>query len=307
MERRWAFDDLDEQVGLFFEQELTDIRTEVVQKKKKPRNGFELIPQNTDANDWAETVEHRMWDIEGTGSEFISDYTKMPPLVSVNTEKDDWEVKDFGCAYQYSVKEINQAQWQSKNLERRKAMAARLFNEKKANQIMWYGAPQVGLFGMANFPYTPRWFFSIPFDSSQSGQEILAEANAFVSSPFDITGDVQDTPDMALWPTEQFSYMANNPWSSSNDTTILSHFNSENYYVDESRPVRELNGAGPSGQDIAIAYRQDEDLVQHKLVMEHRQMDPLREGMSFVTPCISRSGGIASDFPFEMVIGEFPA
>lgn len=307
MGRRWNFDDLDPQVGMYFEQELTSVRTEVKRKKKKPKNGFQVIPQDPDEPDWAETVEHRMWDIEGTGSEFISDYSDMPPMVGVNVEKDDWPVKEFGCAYQYSMQEIRKSQATGKGLDRKKAMAAREFNERLANRIMWYGAPQMGLFGLVNFPYIPRWQVSIPFDDTQTGEDILNELSAFVRSPFEITKDEQDAPDTLLMPTTQFGYINDTPWSANaGDTTILQHFESNNWFVDEVRPVRELDGAGPNGEDVMIAYRQDSDLLEHKLVLEHTQHDPQQEGLAFVTPTTAKSGGIVSDFPFEMAIGEFP-
>ncbi|MFB6371616.1 MAG: major capsid family protein [Bradymonadaceae bacterium] len=307
MARRWNFDDLDPQVGMYFEEELTSVRSEVKKKKKKPKNGFKLIPQDPDDPDWSETVEHRMWDIEGTGSEFISDYTDMPPLVGVNMEKDDWPVKEFGCAYQYSKNEIRKASSTGKGLDRKKAMAAREFNERKFNRIQWFGAPQVGLFGLLNYPYIPRWQVSIPFDNSQTGQDILNELNSFVRAPFDVTEDEADTPDTLLMPTTQFAYINDTPWSSNaGDTTILGHFRSNNFFIDDVRPVRECNGAGPNGEDVMLAYRQEEDLVAHKLVMEHNQHDPQQEGLAFITPATAKSGGIVSDFPFEMVIGEFP-
>lgn len=304
---RWRFDDLDPQVGLFFEQELTSVREEVLRKEKKPKNGFDLLPQDDSDPDYAEEVEVRMWDSFGMAM-FIADASHEFPLVDVHTTKEKYPVKEFGCAYKFTFNEIRAAQALNKELETKKALAAREAIERRFNRIMFYGAPVVGLFGLLNFPHIPRRQISIKFDKSATPREVLDEMNAFVNSVFDIVeGDDTRVPDTLGMPPSQFAFIASTPWSeNAGDTTILQHFEQNNYFIDEVRPVRELKSAGPNGNDVMVAFRDDEEVVSHKLVKEFTQEDPYRQSNAMLTNCTAKSGGVISDFPLEMVIGEFP-
>lgn len=289
--------------GAHFERDLEQIRERIYDDKIPPQNGFLLIPQAGDVQPWAERYTHRMAEFVGL-AKVISDYADDQPLVDVAGREDTYKVKTFGCAYQYSRKEMLQAGKGLKLTERR-PKAARRAIEQKFNRIMWYGDPEAGLFGLLNFPYVPRHLVSIPFNTAQDPHDVLAEMNTVIDAPGQLTDTIAE-PDTLCMAPEEYDYVKSTPLGSGSDTTILDHFMRTNPGVSVEN-VRELRDAGPSGQNVMVAYRRAEENLAHKLVEPFTQLEPQRRNMSVVTNCVATSGGVVSDYPLEMVIAEMPA
>ncbi|MFB6373841.1 MAG: major capsid family protein [Bradymonadaceae bacterium] len=308
----WRFDNLDPQVGMFFEKELTSVQEDVYKKDKPPKNGFDELPQYTQDPEWSQEIEIRMWDTAGL-AEFMADYASDLPLVSLQTEKDQYPVRAFGAAYQYSKDEIQKASENNLDLERKKGLAAREVIERRQNRIMWFGAPVVGLFGLLNYPHIPRRQIAVKFNQNNNANTIRKELNSFINSVFDIVeGDEGLAPTKILMPPNPYTHIAGEPWNgdasgAATDTTILTHFMRNNPFVETVEPVRELKGAGPNGEDVMVAMRPDKDRQAHRAVKPFTQEDPERRNLAWRVNTWAKSGGFVSQFPLEMAIGEFPA
>ena len=289
--------------GAHFERDLEQIRERVLEDKLPPQNGFTLIPQNGEADPAFNVYTHRMAEFIGL-AKVISDYADDLPMVDVTGREYTYKIKTFGCAYQYSRKEMMQAS-RGLNISEKKPRAARRAIEQKFNQIMWYGDPSSGLFGLLNFPYIPRYAVTVAFNGTANPEDILAEMNAIINAPGQLTDTVAEPNFVGMAP-EDYDYVKSTPLGSGSDTTILQHFLNTNPNV-QVESVRELRAAGPSGGNVITVYRRTEDSVCHKLAEPFTQLEPQRRNMAVVTNCVASSGGVVSDYPLEMVIAEMPA
>lgn len=297
-------DAIDPNIGAHFERELDDVREQVLDDKIPPQNAMTLIPQAGDVGTWAETYTHRMAELVGV-AEMISDYADDLPIVDAMGREDTYRVKMFGCAYQFSRKEMLRTD-RGIGLDEKRPMAARRAIEQKFNRIQWYGDPTSQIFGFLNYPFIPRHLVDIPFDSTQDPQDILAEMNEIANRPAIDTDTVAD-PDTMLMAPDQYKYVSTTPLGQGSDTTILEHFLRNNPHISDVENTQELSGAGPDGEDLIVVYRRSNENVEHKLVEPFTQLEPQRRNLSVVTNCVAQTGGVVSDYPLEMLIAEMPA
>lgn len=301
-------DSLSTSAGIFFEQDLRAVRKEVLEFKRPPLNAFDLIPQATDVPAWADTYEHRMYELIGV-AKFISDYSKDLPNVDISSHNEIFNAKEFGAAYQYSTSEIEKSNALGMELDRKRALSARVAIEQKFNRIQFYGDTDVQLFGWVNNPYIPRRVISFPFNNTSSSLNILAEMHATINQPY-LQTETSALADTLVVAPEIMTYIEATPWSvnsqGATDKTILQQFMATNSRVKEVKSAHELSAAGPNGEHLMIAYTKDPLVFSHKLIREFTQLAPQPQVMAFITNCHAKSGGIAADRPLEMVIAEVP-
>jgi len=296
-------DAIDPNIGAHFERDLDDLREQVLEHKIPPQNAMTLIPQEGNVGTYAKTYTHRMAELVGV-AQMIADYADDLPIVDAVGEEDTYNVKMFGCAYQFSRKEML-ATDHGIDLDTMRPRSARVAIEQKFNRLQWYGDPTAGIFGFLNFPFIPRHLASIPFDSTQDPQDILAEMNTIANRP-SIDTDTVAEPDTMLMAPAQYNYVATTPLAEGSDTTILQHFLGNNPYINSVENVQELRDAGPDGEDLVIVYRRSSEIVQHKLVEPFTQLEPQQRNLAVVTNCVAQTGGVVSDYPAEMLIAELP-
>jgi hypothetical protein len=295
---------LDPQTGVWFENQLTDIREEVLLDQIPPRNGFLYLPQDTSVAAWAENYEHRMYEPIGI-AQFIADFAEDLPLVDIATRKETFNLRTFGVAYQYNIDEIEKSKAVGMDLQGKRARAARLVTEQKFNDIMFFGDPETQLFGLVNYPYIPRRLLPYKIEEATAAQDILDMFHDLVNSIFTLTETIGD-PDTVGLPPTQYAHIASRRIGDGTDTKILQDFLAASPFIKEVVPMRELAGAGPNGEDLVVVYRNDSQIIEHKLAREFTQLAPQRRNLAVLTNCHAKSGGMASDRPLEMVIGELP-
>jgi hypothetical protein len=301
-------DSLSPSAGAFFERDLRFVRKEIIEDQRPPLNAFTLIPQATDIPAYADSYEHRMYEMIGV-ADFIADYAQDQPNVDIAARNELFNAREFGCAYQYSISEIEKSAALDYQLDRKRALSARIAIEEKFNRIQFFGDTGVQLFGWVNYPYIPRRIVSFPFDSTSSTVNILAELNAAINQPFLQTRTSGHADTLVMAP-ELMTFLEATPWSVSSsgatDRTIMEQFLATNSRVSEVKAAQELSFAGPDGEHLMIAYRKDEMIFSHKMMRPFTQLAPQDRNMAIITNCHAKSGGIACDRPLEMVIVEVP-
>lgn len=306
---KYRFDNLlGQTAGIFFERELVDVRTEVVEEVRPPRNIFEHFAQDTSKDPTRNQYEHRMFDYVGA-AQFIGDYADDLPLVDLAGREEVFNMRAFGCAYRYSQDEIELSAKLGRQLDRKRAMAARIVTEEKFNRIGFYGDPAQLLFGWCNYPYIPRRVSSVQFVAGTNADTMLAELHAVVNSIFGTTNTVGE-PNLYLMSPNAYTQVATKRLPDS-DTTVLKQFLDTNPMFmggkGKVEPCHELAGAGPEGEDIDIVGTDDPMVGAHVLAREFTQLDPQPRNLAILTNCHAKSGGVALDRPQEFVIAERPA
>lgn len=299
-----TLDSISPEARAAFSRQLNYVRTEVIQDKRPPKNGFILLEQANDVPEWANEYTHEMWEPVGI-AQLISNSADDMPMADASFREETFRVADLGIGYSYTIKELMQAQGTGKNVNVKRAQACREGMDEKMNRIMMYGDPVAKLFGWLSFPNTPRLISSIAINGGTPAT-VLALLNAWASSVHEITETVAPPSRMSLAPAD-YNYIATTPLdlSGGSETTILSHFLGNNPYIKSVRPVIECKGAGPLGGNVVVV--DNESTFSHKLVMPFTQFDQQPRNFKFVIPTMGRTGGTVTDFPLEGLVVELPA
>jgi hypothetical protein len=293
------------EAAIWFERELNQIREEILQFDIPPNNGFRYFPQATDISPWAETYTHRMWEATGS-TEFLSDRQYELPEVGTQFYEETFNAREFGCAYAFGVLEIEKSRALGKGLETKNPLAAREMIEHTFNQIMWYGDLEAELFGILNYPQISRIFMPFGIKASVDGPNILAQLNFACNYTFNVSLQASEA-DTLLLSTHHYSYISTTPWSEkAGDTTILKHLLENHPTIRTIAPARELNGAGPNGEDLGLVFKNDARSFSHKLIRPMSQLAPQQKGLAIVTNVHARSGGMAVDKLRDVAVLVFP-
>ena len=310
MVRTFRFDSLlGETAGIFFDRELVSVRAEVIEEERPPKNIFDFFAQDTSKDPWANQYEHRMYDITGV-AQFIGDYADDLPLADVAGREEVFNMRAFGCAYRWSIDEIQASSALGRQLDRKRVRAAMVITEEKFNRIGFYGDPATLLFGWCNYPYIPRRVSAVQFVAGTAAQTKLDEMNAAVNSIFGRTSTV-GKPNLYLMSPNAYTDVSTDRLDSSSDSTVLDHFLRTNPFFKNGQgrvePLHELAGAGPNGEDIDIIGSDNPMVGAHVLARPFTQEQPQPRNLAIVTPCHAKSGGVALDRPLEFLICERPA
>lgn len=304
----YRFDSLlGESAGIFFDRELVDVRTEIVEQVRPPKNIFLYFAQDTSKSEWANQYEHRSFDVVGE-AQFIADYADDLPIVDLAGREEVFNMRTFGCAYQYSIEEIKASQALGRELDRKRALGCRLVTEEKFDRIGFYGDPATQLFGWLNYPYMPRRISSVSFTAGTDADVMLAEMNAAVNSIFGRTNTI-GTPNLYGLSPNAYTQVTSRRLANS-DLTVLEHFLRANPSFSEGKgrvvPIWELAGAGPNGEDLDLIGSDDEMVGAHVIARPFTQEPPQARNLAMYTPCHAKSGGVYLDRPLEFLLVERP-
>lgn len=290
--------------SIFLERQLNHIMPSVLEAKLPQLNAFRVFPMDTSVPWYVSTHSRQMLTSHGV-AEWIADYSDDLPQVGVSGEEQVFRLADFGVSYGWSLKEIAAAMASNVNLRNAKAIAARRAAEEKHNRTIFFGDSSKGLYGATNYPHFPRTFIANPIATGTAADTVLADMHDFVLGIHTRTNQVA-RPTRLLMPTAAYDYVSRTFRSANSDKTILQAFLDTSQFITEVIPVAELDGAGPNGEDIMMAFEPSERLIASIVPAIFNQRPVQERNLSFVVPCHATNGGVASDYPLEVGIGVIP-
>lgn len=303
-------DSLQPGTGLYFQEQLTLISTEVLRTKLPTLNGLSLFAIKTDVPAGAKSFKRVIYDHVGS-AEFIANYGDDLKRVDVVADEEEILFKSVGDAFGYSVDDIAAAaaarqigRGPSIDLSTEKALAARKFIEKKLNDIVWKGSPKEKLYGILNHPAYPR--YAMPNTTSAAVDTLAADICAAFYSVQDDTNQVEK-PDRIILAARVRNTLSTR-YRANTDLTLLDMVaGSCGITTEKIIGVHELDRAGEVGGDLMIIDRKDPLIAQHILPTPFEQLPPEARNLEYVINCIARTGGIMSMYPQGLRICEFPA
>lgn len=290
--------------GLWFQRELEYIYAEILKAKHPPLNAMQLFEVDTEVPPGAESYTQYLLEELGA-ADWVSNFAQDLPSADVSKIKTTRYCKTMGASYTYSLEDMWRSQMNGFALSTEKGLAARLAIEKKLNTSYWNGDTSVKLYGILNYPWTPRYNFSNAIANGTSADTIISELSSWVESIPEATGDAE-FPDTMVLPGREYSHISNTPRASTSDTTIKEFFLNNNDYITKIERARECRGAGPSGVNVGVCYKRG-DKRQAKLVLSlpFTQLPVQEDNLAFKINCLARSGGFSSMYPLGMSIAEF--
>jgi hypothetical protein len=298
---------LDRGESVMFARDLEHIKSRTYDAKLTELKATAIIPVSTEAGPAAtEIVFHRY---TGVGfAKIIFDYAKDFPRVDVYGEEDSSKIKSIGVSYGYSIQEIRSSQKAGKNLDQRRAAAARRAHEEKINSLALKSAPELGTRGLLDYPGITE--ATIPANGTGNSKrwntktvdQILADINLLTDSVMLPTYG-REVPDTLLLPLSIYNLLANTRLGD-NETTLLQYILNNNPHLTKIDWLLELAGAGEGGSDRILIGKFDEEHITLEIPQPFEQFDAQQNGMEYVIPCHSRCGGVIIYYPMSFAYAD---
>lgn len=257
-----------------------------------------LIPVDTSANEWAQTVTYYSSDKFGA-ADWINGNSGDIPLADTEMSEHSTAVHTAGIGYGYGLAEINTASLVGANLTADKAMAARRAYEEMVDRVALRGDAKKNFKGLINYTgVTAASATTGAWDGgSTTEDEILADINEV------ILGIAEDTAytgmaDTLLLPFAKLNTLATTRLGDT-QSTILQFLRQNNTYTAMTgqaltiRGVRGLETAGSGSTNRMVAYRRAPDVLKLHIPMAHRFLPAFQKSPTYVEVAgMFRLGGL---------------
>lgn len=298
----------DAQLALgFVVPQMFNIETEVYQTKYPSFDYASYLPVITEGNPWARGTVFYSGDMAGAAKYLSGKGFDMPYATTARTQLLTRHHL-AGIGYEVTLEEINVAAMEGRNIDAEDAMGAR----KIAEQFIFFDAmvgrvpgdtlSEKGKTGLLNDPNVSIAPASGTFATS-SPDQVLAMVNSLIEGVH--TGSQEtEIADTLLLPFSQFSLMSRTRTGSAGDKSIMTFLRENNSYTAETgqplniRTQRLLVGAGGSGSNRMVAYKNDRTILRYHLPMPFQFLEPYKKNsMTIANDGIFRVGGTEIRLP----------
>ena len=300
---------LDGTGSAFFQRELEHIKAASYDVLYTELTYDKVFPVDNEPNPGATSVTFHTYDRRGM-AKIINNYADDIPRVDVDGVETTVPVRTVATSFGYTIHEIKASQMVGKQLDRKRAMAARKAVEEVFNSVAWTGDAAAGLYGVMTHPNIPSGNAPDPGAgtewSNKTAVQIRDDINLMFRTVFTGTNSVESA-DTLLLPPAQWSLVMETALSADNSKTIAQWFVENSPYINSKADiinVPELAGAGTGGADVGIVMTRRADKVEFVIpedVTFHPEQQQLLE---YVTPVTGRCGGLNVYYPLSMYILE---
>lgn len=264
----------------------------------------DLIPVDTSAPEWIQSVTYFSSDAVGT-AKWFSGKAQDVPNAELLREKFSTSVSMAAIGYRYDLEELGSAQLLGMNLNGDKATAARRAAEEFIDGVAFVGDTAKGFTGLANNATVTA--VQAPADGTGSARTFASKTADFVLRDINsaITGVATDTlatemADTLLFPYTILLDLSTRRIDSTNQTTILDWVKKNNIFtLTTGRELTikgvwsKLDTAGTSSSKRMVAYRRSPEVLKMHVPMPFRFMQAWQMGpILFEVPGIFRLGGV---------------
>lgn len=288
----------------FLEQQGTLIEPQVYQTVYPDLQYQNLIPVDTSAPEWIQSVTFFSSDAVGQ-AQWFSGKAQDVPNVEMLREKFTSGVNMAAIGYRYDLEELGTAQLLGMSLSADKGIAARRVAEEFIDSVAFVGDTSKGFKGLVNNASVTAT--QAPADGTSSSRafadktadQVMRDINGQLTG---IGSDTQYTElaDTILLPFSILQDLSARRIDTTNQTTILEWIATRNVYtLTTGRPltirgvVGKLDTAGTSSSKRMVAYRRSPEVLKMHIPMPFRFLQAWQMGpILFEVPGIFRLGGV---------------
>lgn len=287
--------------------QMYNIEAGVYATKYASYNYASYLPVITEGNPWARGTVFYSGDIAGAAKYLSGKGFDMPYATSARSQ---FVTKHHmaGIGYEVTLEEINVAAMEGRDIDAEDADAAR----KLAEQFIFFDAmlgrtpdaatSEKNKTGLLNDPNVPVSTATGTFASSTPDQ-ILAMINSLIEGVHTVSQETE-MADTLILPFASFSLISRTRTGSAGDNSIMKFLRENNSYTAETgqplniRTQRLLVGAGGSGSNRMIAYKNSRDVLRFHLPMPFQFLEPFKKNsMTIANDGIFRTGGTEIRLP----------
>lgn len=264
----------------------------------------QLIPVDTSAPEWIQSVTYFSADAVGQAQWFAGQAQDVPK-VEVTREKFETTVAMAAIGYGYTLEELGTAQMLGIPLTNDKANMARRAAEEKIDGVAMGGDASKGYKGIVNNAAVTAT--TAPADgtgsattfASKTPDQVLRDVNAQLTGMF--TGTYgKEIADTLLLPYSILLDLSTRRIDTVNQTTILEWIEKNNVYTKTTGGQLLIRGvfgwletAGSGSTKRMIAYRRSPEVLKMHIPMPFRFLAPWQRGpINYDVPGIFRLGGV---------------
>jgi len=295
---------LDAEETIFFANQLTAIKAEVIEIQFPELKARTLIPMDFSTPEGAETIKYRVFEKVGM-AKIISSYADDLPRTDIVGSEVVAVIRSIGASYGYSRQEIRAAQMAGVSLDATKARNCRESILRREDQTAWFGSSAHGISrGLLN--NANMTLVGLPADGegdvtdfvAKNSDQVIRDMNAIAAAPFEATFGIE-TPDTMLLPVSVWGIVTTNPRANT-DTTILKFFLANSPWIKNVEWLNELTGIGDGGNDRILVYRRDPSRVVCEVPLDVTEYEPQQKGLEMVIPAESRTAGVIAKRPLSI-------
>ena len=239
------------------------IETEVLRKPYPAIRYAQLIPIDTSANPYAQSVTFFAQDSVGR-AKFINGKGDDVPLVNITGSKFEQTVNMAGVGYSFSLEEIGAAQMMGTNLSSDGADAARLAYEQFVDEVAFVGDTTLGIEGLYNTTGITTAAAGATFAAS-TPQAVLAIINTALSAILTTTQGIEMADTIAL-PLAAYADIATRQLAPESDVTVLDFVRRANVYTTMTgQPLTIVGDRRLTTQ--MVVYRRDPGVLKMHMPM----------------------------------------
>ena len=299
---------LDAQESVFFTRELEYVKARTYDMKHRNLKAFELFPVSFEAPSGSTQITFRKYTDIGF-AKIVQDYAKDFPRVDIYGEEETIKVRALGASYGYSIPEIRRSMIAGKQLDVRRASAARKAIDTLMNKLAFEGDSDFNIQGFINYPGITE--YTVPNDgtgtsklwTTKSADLIVRDLAGLVNAVVSTTNEVE-LPNTLILPVARYLLIANTRMGDGSDKSILRFFLDNNPHIDQIVAVPELAGAGVGATNRMMAYVRDEEHVTLEIPQAFEQLPEEQKGMEFSVACHAETAGVVVYYPMSVAYGD---
>jgi hypothetical protein len=298
------FNDAMQQALGFLIGQTTYIEREVIQTTYPDIQYPQLIPVDTSAPEWAQSITYFSADMTGKAGWFHGSARDIH-VADVEREKSEVGVEMADIGYRYTLQELGVASLiPGTNLNADRGVAARRAYEEFIDDVALRGKSEKNFSGIIDYPgitvvdAANGAAVGGPTDwSHKTADEILTDVNTILSGVWSNSLQVE-MANTILLPVNAMTLIATKRIPDTT-MTVLDFLITKNVYTLQTgqplvvRAVRGLEIAGTGGAGRMVAYRRDPSVLKMHIPMPHRFLPVWQNGpLNFAVPGIFRTGGL---------------
>lgn len=300
-------DSLEPAQALWLERQTEYLYPEVLRRRRKPLNALKLFTPNTEVPEHARSYTRRMLTSHGR-AKIVNERGDDLPFVGIGAAAETYKVETLGVAYGYTRTDIIRSAALNMNLPVEIGVEAERAMGELQNDIFWYGDTAFRLYGAVTNPFFPR----VPLariTMATAADDIVAWVVSILTACRTLHGGPDWCPDKCAFANSIYTVISSRRIGDT-PTTVLEYI--KKMQQEKGEPVefmvaRELDAAGPNGEDLVFAWNSDPEVVSPTIPgnVAFRQL-PVQEvpgTLRFVVPCYGKTGGTSTWRPLEAVIG----
>ena len=302
-----------EDAGVFFAQELDIVKSKTYDKVYPEMTALATFPITHELPEGAETFTYYSYEKTGMAN-IINNYSTDLPRADVKGKPTHGDIKSIGNSYGYSVQDMRASRMVGKNLDARRADAARYAHDNKVNKIAWAGDKENGLVGILSVDNNiPIYVLSTVEGSDKTEfsakncDQILADFSGAIEYMASTTKNVEK-PDTVWMAPSRLRKLAMTRIEGT-DSTVLKFLKDNlsditNWYESPELEANstETNPYAAENQAVMVLGKNDPDKFSLENPMEFYQYPVQEKGLEMVIPCESRTAGLIIYYPLSLLI-----